>query len=106
MQTRSLIAAQSWKLYVGLALVIGGAILMWLPDAVSGALTYMNAVGGLSAAAGIAWLLFSLACPRCSLRLFPYAISTQDASGWLQWLMHSSSCPRCGYESGTKDHEL
>ena len=105
MQMRPLIAAQSWKLYVGLALAMGGAILMWLPDSLSGTLTYSNEVGGLSAAAGIAWLLFSIACPRCSLRLFPYVISRQDASGWLQWLMHASSCPRCGYECGPKQHE-
>jgi hypothetical protein len=76
---------------------------MWLPENASILLfnqaEHVHMAGGLLGAAGLLWLVFSLTCPRCHLRLFPHAISTQQAAGWLQWLLRASSCPRCGYEA-------
>jgi hypothetical protein len=75
---------------------------MWLPVFASTGASKANVAGGLLAAIGLLWLLFSLACPRCHLRLFPHAISNQEASHWLRWLLRASSCPRCGYEAERK----
>lgn len=99
MEKTSLLSHEPWRLYAGLALVILGGVVMFAAKlSIVGseeiALLY---VGCGIVSTGFLWLLLMPKCPRCNLRLFPHAISTQPASGWLNWLLRNAICPRCGF---------
>jgi len=98
-RTSSLLSRHSWKLYVGLALVLAGGILVLGSNALRSLanVPWVGACGAVSASLGLTCLMLLPTCPSCHLRLFPHAISTQPVSGWLKWLLSNSRCPRCGF---------
>jgi hypothetical protein len=99
MDRTSLLSRESWRLYVGLALVLLGSVLMFAGKAfgVEGNELEFTLLGCAGASVGFLWLLLMPTCPRCRFRLFPHAISTQPASGWLKWLLSNPVCPHCGF---------
>ncbi len=112
MKGSPLIKHRPWKLYLGLGLVLVGSVLMFLPGFLPGAISSHSfgdqfaAAGAVVAALGLFGLLLLPTCPHCGLRLFPHAISSQNASDWLRWLLSVSTCPRCGYVRGHERDEI
>jgi hypothetical protein len=47
-------------------------------------------------AAGVAFGLIAVRCPRCHTGLVLRAWRTQRASLWLSWLLALDCCPKCG----------
>lgn len=98
---------QLWKLVVaGLVLPFPTALLaFWFlrrlgPDQSAAAMIAGIAV--VSAAAGlIAWLLWSVKCPRCGTRWVRRLFADPDGAGALTRFLKMRSCPECAYAAPT-----
>ena len=49
----------------------------------------------------VAFLLATNAvrCPKCQLRLLPWAMANRPVRDWLQWLYRVQECPRCNHHA-------
>jgi hypothetical protein len=95
----TLVAAQAWKFWLGIAVLMGGSVLMQSPGLFYPVQREIGVLLGTAiAAVALVWLAVSIRCPKCHLKLFYYAMSTQTPRGWLGWLLDASKCPRCAYE--------
>jgi hypothetical protein len=92
-------AGQLWKCYLGTAVVLLGAALIWIgtsrmdaPAATGIDIMLAGIVVGL---AGMVWSALAVRCPKCGTRLVWRAVSEQSTANWLMWLLHLDSCPSC-----------
>ena len=46
---------------------------------------------------GLVFPSLSIRCPRCRVRWFWMAISSQKHDEWFSWLFAAEACPECGY---------
>ena len=108
MKSSPLISHSPWKLYIALVLVVAGGVLIFLPESISSSsfATQLAAAGAVIGVVGLLGLWLLATCPHCGLRLFPHAISSQNASSWLRWMVTVSTCPRCGYAPVDERSEL
>src|SRR4029450_4318533 len=108
MKVSPLISHSPWKLYIALVLVVAGGVLMFLPASISSSAfaTQLAAAGAVIAVVGLLGLWLLPTCPHCGLRLFPHAISSQNASDWLHWMRTVSTCRGCGYATRDERSEL
>jgi hypothetical protein len=96
-------AGQLWKLYVGMAGVLFGGILIWFgrsrieaaPDTAIPIIVAGTAVGLTS----MVWSAIAVRCPKCGTRLLWRAVSEESSANWLTWLLHLDACPSCGTRS-------
>ncbi len=93
-------AAQLWKLYLGMAAVLIGGVLVWVGRSRIGSsgdrAVVTILVGTAVGLAGMVWSAVAIKCPACGTRLLWEAVSTQSAGSWLTWLLHLDACPSCG----------
>jgi hypothetical protein len=87
-------------LLFGLALIMGGFALI-LVCATGNIQTsdrfFPLLLGGFGlSAAGMAWLLLRIRCPKCGARLVWIAATGQNASNWFSGLLAATKCPACG----------
>ena len=83
-------------------LIIGASLTAWHlyrvffhPDLFRS--SWSLAVNLLLVPATVAWACYSVACPRCHLRLLPFAARTYNVSEFAHRIAYLNSCPRCDY---------
>ena len=108
MKGSPLISRSPRKLYIALVLVVAGGALVCLPASIASSAfaIQLTAAGVVMAVVGLLGLWLLPTCPHCGLRLFPHAISSQNASDWLRWMVTVSTCPRCGHAPVDERSEL
>ncbi len=108
MPSRSVIARsnQSWKLILGLILLVGGAVTDAIVSfiahshgsAVDNSRRYnLQAVSVALAAAGFVYLCVGIRCPRCGTRWIWMAVTGKLNPKALDTLLTLERCPTCGH---------
>src|SRR5579864_3933953 len=97
---------QTWKVVVGLVLLIGGAAtgfgVSFLPHlrAITidrGLFNDLQAVSTAAGAAGFVYLCLAVRCPKCGARWIWMAVNGKLGTRSLDALVTLCRCPRCGY---------
>lgn len=93
---------QAWKVWLFVVmLVLGGAASLlqgFLYDALGKERAIQLAFAGIGLIIGsFIFAGFSIACPKCGLKLFPHAFRTQGFFTWFSWILQQESCPRCNH---------
>jgi hypothetical protein len=97
---------QTWKVIVGLVLLIGGAVIgasvTFLPylRAVAsdfGQFYNVRALSTAVAAVGFAYLCIAIRCPKCGAKWIWMAVSGKLGARSLDALVLLNRCPTCGY---------
>jgi len=99
---------QCWKLFLFLFCIVTGSVFILyglylgictsVPDSYHRVRSFSIMIfsGIVLLFASSMWLIFSVRCPACKVKLLAKAIRSKPPQEWLVWLLTIKNCPFCG----------
>jgi hypothetical protein len=100
-------AGQLWRVALGWTLIAAGLATIygclngWFGKQSDETFVLLVVSANLVNVASFVWMIRTIRCPHCRLRLFWYALSAKGHPTGLGWFHSFSACPGCGADSSS-----
>jgi hypothetical protein len=95
---------QTWKVVFGWTVIAAGLAIIygclngWFGSQSSETFALVVLCANLANVGAFVWMVQSIRCPRCRLRLFWHALSSKEHPSGLRWFSSFEECPSCRYQ--------